>query len=169
MHSTIDLMVEIQKKHHPRIEDVKEIEIEIDKLPLDAAGIVEPKTLHEGRFSTYFLAALALAEGKVTVDNLTEEKVLEPELERLRKKVKTIGLSDVGLSARVKVYMKDGTIHEKYTPAPKGSSENPLSTEEIKEKFKITSGLSSVVAGEVIERVMGLEGLPSLNEIISLI
>jgi len=158
VHSTIDLMVEIQKEHHPPIEDVKAIEIEIDKLPLDAAGIVEAKTLHEGRFSIYFLAALALAEGKVTVDNLTGEKVLDAGLETLRKKVEARGLSNAGLSARVKVHMKDGTIHEKYTPAPKGSSENPLSTEEVKEKFKITSGLSPVVAGEVIEQVMGLEG-----------
>ena len=170
MHSTVDLMVEIQKECHPIIEDVKAIEIEIDKLPLDAAGIVEPKTLHEGRFSIYFLAALALAEGKVTVDNLTEEKVLDPRLEILRKKINAKGgLFNVGLSASVKVYMKDGTIHEKYTPAPKGSSEKPLSTEEVIEKFKITSGLSPVVAGKVIEQVMGLDGLPSVNELISLI
>lgn len=169
MHSTVDLMVEIQKERHILIEDVMAIEIDIDNLPLDAAGIVEPKTLHEGRFSIYFLAALALAEGRVTVDNLIEEKVLDPELETLRKKINVRGLSNMGLSARVKVHMKDGTIHEKSTPAPKGSSAKPLSTEEVIEKFKSTSSLSPVVTGEIIEQVMGLDGLPSINEIISLI
>lgn len=153
----------------PNISDVEQIEIEIDKLPLDAAGIVEPKTLHEGRFSIYFLAALALVEGKVTTDNLTEEKVLNPELEALRKKVKVKGLSDAGLSALVKIHMKDGTVYEKYTPAPKGSSENPLSDEELKEKFKTTSGLSPTIAEEVIEKVMRLEEVRSVNEILSLI
>lgn len=162
-------MVEIQKKEKPPISDVEGIEIEIDKLPLDAAGIVEPKTLHEGRFSIYFLAALALAEGKVTMDNLTEEKILDPELETLRKKIKARGLSDVGLSARVKVHMRDGTIYEEYTPAPKGSSENPVSDEEVKEKFKTTSGLSPTIAEEVIEKVMRLEEVRSVIEILSLI
>jgi 2-methylcitrate dehydratase PrpD len=162
-------MVEIQKEMKPNISDVEQIEIEIDKLPLDAAGIVEPKTLHEGRFSIYFLAALALVEGKVTTDNLTEEKVLNPELEALRKKVKVKGLSDAGLSALVKIHMKDGTVYEKYTPAPKGSSENPLSDEELKEKFKTTSGLSPTIAEEVIEKVMRLEEVRSVNEILSLI
>ena len=162
-------MVEIQKKEKPPISDVEGIEIEIDKLPLDAAGIVEPKTLHEGRFSIYFLAALALSEGKVTTDNLTESKVLDAELETLRKKVKAKGLSDVGLSSHVKVHMKHGTTYEKYTLAPKGSSENPLSDEEVKEKFKITSGLSPTIAEEVIEKVMRLEEVRSINEILSLI
>lgn len=169
MHSTIDLMVEIQKKQKLLISDVEGIEIEIDKLPLDAAGIVKPKTLHEGRFSIYFLAALALAEGKVTIDNLTEKKILNPELETLRKKITTRGLANVGLSAHVKVHMKDGTIYEEYTSAPKGSFENPLSTEELKGKFKVTSGLPTVIAEEVIEKVMGLEKLQSINEILSLI
>ncbi len=169
VHSTIDLMIEIQKECHPLIEDVKAIEIDVDNLPLDAAGIVEPKTLHGGRFSIYFLAALALAEGKVTTDNLTEEKVLDPGLETLRKKVKARGLSNVGLSAHINVHMKDGTTYEKYTPAPKGSSENPLSDEELKEKFKTTSGLSPTIAEEVIEKVMRLEKLRSINEILSLI
>ncbi len=162
-------MVEIQKKDNPPIRDVKEIEIEIDKVALDAAGTAEPKTLHEGRFSIYFLAALALSEGRVTIDNLTEENILNLELVVLRKKVRARGLSDAGLSCRARVHMKDGTIYEEYTPAPKGSSENPLATEEIKEKFRTTSGLSPAIAEEVIRKVMGLEGLPSVSEILSLI
>jgi len=162
-------MAEIQRTENPTISDVERIEIEIDKLPLDAAGIVEPRTLHEGRFSIYFLSALALAEGKVTTDNLTEEKVLNRELNELRKKVKAKGLSDVGLSSHVKVHMKDGTIYEKYTAAPKGSSENPLSPEELKEKFRTTSFLRPAVAGEVIGKVMELERVQSLAEILSLI
>jgi len=63
----------------------------------------------------------------------------------------------------------DGTTYEKYTTAPKGSSENPLSDEEVKEKFKTTSGLSPTIAEEVIEKVMRLEEVRSVIEILSLI
>ena len=169
MHSTVDLMVEIKNENNPSVSDVEKVSIEIDNLPLDAAGIKEPKNLHEGRFSIYFLAALALSEGKVTTENLTGEKVLDPEINMLRKKIKIKGLDGVGLSSFVKLHMKDGRIYQKETPAPKGSSENPLSSDELKQKFIVTSGLSPAIAKQVIEKIMSMEDLKSMDEILSLI
>ncbi|WDN87676.1 hypothetical protein BuS5_00644 [Desulfosarcina sp. BuS5] len=162
-------MVEIQKKDNPFISDVDKVEIQIDNLPLDAAGRVKPETLHEARFSIYFLAALSLAEGKVTTENLTEEKLSSPEIEALRKKITTHGFFNICLSSHVKVHMKDGTIYEGQTSAPKGSSDNPLTAGELKDKFMITSGLSPGRAKKVIERVMELENVESAAEILSLI
>ena len=163
-------MVEIRKQENLRISEIEKIEIEIDQLPLDASGIVEPKTLHEGRFSIYFIAALALAEGKVTVDNLTEEKVLDPNLTALRKKVHAQGgLLNAGLSSKVRIIMKDGETYERYTPAPKGSTEKPLTNEELKDKFKTTSGLPPDRAEAVIHQVMEMESLSSVKDILTLL
>ena len=162
-------MVEIQNQERPSVSDVEKIEIEIDQLPLDAAGIREPKTLHEGRFSIYFVAALALREGNVTIDNFTEDKVTDPELISLRKKVQARGMFNAALSAKARVTMKDGTVYERYTPAPKGSTENPLSFEALKDKFKTTSGLSPEAADRVIEKIMHMEELSSIKEILCLI
>jgi len=160
-------MVEIRNKEKPAISEIEKIEIEIDRLPLDAAGIKNPQTLHEGRFSIYFIAALALRNGHITVDNFTEEKVSDPELVALRKKVYATGLDNVALSAKVRIIMKDGTIYERFTPAPKGSTENPLTVEQLKDKFKITSGLSSERAESVIERIMRMEELSSVQDILN--
>jgi 2-methylcitrate dehydratase PrpD len=65
--------------------------------------------------------------------------------------------------------MKDGTIYEGQTSAPKGSSDKPLTAGELKDKFKVTSGLSPDRAEKVIERVMELEKVESASEILSLI
>ena len=162
-------MVEIQNQEGPSVSDVEKIEIEIDRLPLDAAGIREPKTLHEGRFSIYFVAALALREGRITIDNFTEDKVMDPELVSLRKKVQAKGMLNVALSAKVRVIMKDGKVYERYTPAPKGSTENPLTFEALKDKFKTTSGLSPAAAERVIDKIMHMEKLSSIKEILSMI
>ena len=162
-------MVEIQNQEGPSVSDVEKIEIEIDRLPLDAAGIREPKTLHEGRFSIYFVAALALREGRITIDNFTEDKVMDPELVSLRKKVQAKGMLNVALSAKVRVIMKDGKVYERYTPAPKGSTENPLTFEALKDKFKTTSGLSPAAAERVIDKIMHMEELSSIKEILSLL
>ena len=162
-------MVEIQKQEGPSVSDVEKIEIEIDRLPLDAAGIREPKTLHEGRFSIYFVAALALREGRITIDNFTEDKVMDPELVSLRKKVQAKGMLNAALSAKVRVFMKDGKVYERYTPAPKGSTENPLTFEALKDKFKTTSGLAPEAAERVIDKIMHMEELSSIKEILSMI
>ena len=162
-------MVEIRKQENLHVSDIEKIEIEIDQLPLDAAGIVDPKTLHEGRFSIYFIAALALTEGKITVDNPTEEKVLDPDLITLRKKVHARGLFNASLSSKARIIMKDGKTYERHTPAPKGSTENPLTGEELKDKFKTTCGLSPDRAEAVIHQVMEMESLASVKDILTLL
>jgi 2-methylcitrate dehydratase PrpD len=162
-------MVEIKDEINPVASDVEKIFIEIDNLPLDAAGIKDPKNLHEGRFSIYFLAALALSEGKVTTENLTAKKILDPEINTLKNKIETKGLDGVGLSSFVQMQMKNGRMYQKRTPAPKGSSENPLSPGELQQKFIVTSGLPPAIAEQVIEKVMCMEDLESMDEIISLL
>ena len=159
-------MVEIRKQEKPAVFDIEKIEIEIDQLPLDAAGIKNPKTVHEARFSVYFIAAMALRDGPITIDNFTEDKVTDPELIALRKKVRATGLENAALSSRVRIIMKDGTVHERFTPAPKGSTENPLTLEALTDKFKITSELSSEKADAVIDRIMRMEELDSAQEIL---
>lgn len=162
-------MVEIQNQEKPRISDVEKIEIEIDQLPLDAAGIRDPKTLHEGRFSIYFIAALALREGQITLDTFTEDKVADAELISLRKKVQAKGMFNAALSAKARVIMTGGKVYERFTPAPKGSTENPISFEALKEKFRTTSGLSPEAAAHVIDQIMRMEELSSIKDILSLI
>lgn len=159
-------MVEIRNQERPAVSDIERIDIEIDKLPLDAAGIKAPTTLHEGRFSIYLIAAMALRDGPPTIDNFTEEKVADPELIALREKVHATGLDNVALSSKARVVMKDGTVHERFTPAPKGSTENPLTGEELKDKFRATSGLSAERAESVIDRIMRMEELASVEEIL---
>jgi 2-methylcitrate dehydratase PrpD len=162
-------MVEIRKEENPSVSEIEKIEIDIDQLPLDAAGIREPKTLHEGRFSIYFIAALALREGRITIDSFTEDKVTDPELILLRKKVQARGMFNAALSAKARVTMKDGRVYERYTPAPKGSTENPVTFEALKDKFKTTSGLSPAAAEGVIDKIMHMEQLASIKEILSLL
>ena len=159
-------MVEIRNQERPAVSDIEKITIEIDKLPLDAAGIKDPKTLHEARFSLTFIAALALRDGPITIDNFTEKKVTDPELVAMRKKVHTTGLDNAALSARVRVILKNGTVHERFTPAPKGSTENPLTFKELTDKFMSTSGLPVERAETVIDRIMCMEELSSVRDIL---
>jgi len=136
-----------------------------------SAGITDPKIGVEGKFSLWFLAALSLAEGNVTLDKFTDEKVNDPLLKQLTKKVNATLVRELGLGARVAVKMKDGTVYLKAAKAPRGDPANPMSFAEVEDKFRdiAKESISSTNIEQIIERTGCLEKLISLEEIFSLL
>ena len=124
----------------------------------------------EGKFSLWFLAALALAEGNVTLDKFTDAKVNDPGLIELRQKINAKLVRELKLGARVSVRMKDGKKYEKFLKAPKGSPENPLSFGEIGTKFRnaAKSAISDENIERLIEKIKILEQVQDIAELISL-
>ena len=170
-HSTIDTMKKLREQEKIDVEDVKEIEIEAGKIALDAAGKVEPKTGLEGKFSTYYCAALALAEGEAGIDKFTDKKVNDPKLVALRKKVKiSVSEPDLGFGLKAVIRMKNGMEYSSSTDAPKGDPLNPVSYDELAKKFK---GLASSVipktnAEKLISKIKRLEQVEDIESLFDL-
>ncbi|PIV23071.1 MAG: MmgE/PrpD family protein [Deltaproteobacteria bacterium CG03_land_8_20_14_0_80_45_14] len=171
-HSTIDLMREVRKKAKVDVNDVEEIKIEVNRGALDAAGKIEPKTGLEGKFSIYYCAALALKEGEAGIDKFTDERVKDPQMVKLMKKVKAIPVEDddLYLGARGSVRMKDGTEYKESTVFPKGDPQNPLSYDELAEKFRsITMGvLPRNKIEKLIQKIKILEELKDIGSLLDL-
>ena len=117
----MNLLEEIRTRLKIDIEAVEKIELEIGPVASTAAAIKEPKLGVEGKFSVWFLAALALAEGSVTLEKFTDEKVNDPRLVRLRKKIETRLDPRIGFGARLRLIMKDGTEHQAAQELDRGS------------------------------------------------
>jgi 2-methylcitrate dehydratase PrpD len=117
------------------------------------------------------LAALALAEGNVTLDKFTDQKVNDPRLIRLRKKVNATLVRELNLGARVAVTMKDGTTYSASLEAPKGDPANPMSFDEIEEKFRnnARAAVSEKNMEAIIQRIKHLEILSGIEEIVALL
>ena len=135
-----------------------------------SAGIKEPKAGVEGKFSLWFLAALALGEGNVILSKFTDEKIHDPRIATLRKKVNANLVRERKLGARVVVTMKNGETFDRVLDYPKGSPENPLGFAEIAKKFKSAAALSIKQANiaPLIEKIEGFETLQRTKEIFSL-
>jgi len=73
-HPTIDAIISIRKQYNLKPEDVDAIQCDVAHFCLDSAGQIEPKTGLAGKFSTYYCAALALAEGVAGEDMFTDKK-----------------------------------------------------------------------------------------------
>ena len=116
------------------------------------------------------MAALALAEGNITLDKFTDEKVNDPRLVNLRRKVDATLVRELNLGARVAVKLKDGTQYKGFLASPKGTPANPLSLEEIETKFRNASKLA--ISGKnielLIEKIKVFEKLTDIEEVIAL-
>lgn len=128
-----------------------EIRVETGPVAFTSAGIKRPKAGVEGKFSLWFLAALALAEGQVTLDRFTDETVNDPRLIALQEKVKATMNRKLKFGAKVEVVMKDGTRYQGFRPTPKGDPANPLSFDELEQKFR---SMAEAVLPE--EKIQGL-------------
>jgi len=166
----MNLLEEIRTRENIDIENVEKINLEIGPVASTAAAIKEPKIGVEGKFSVWFLAALALAEGNVTLDKFTDEKVNNPQLVNLRQKIETRLDPRIGFGARVRVIMKDGSEYNEFLAKPKGDPDNPLSFEELAEKYRNAAILT--ISREniemLIEKNKGLEKIKDMNEIVAL-
>jgi len=105
------------------------------------------------------------------LDKFTNEKVNDPQLIQLRKKVNATLARELNLGARVAVKMKDGTIYRGFLKAPKGDPTNPISFDEIEEKFRNIARLAIPEKNMelVIELIKNFERLSDLEEIIALL
>ena len=135
-----------------------------------SAGIKDPKIGVEGKFSLWFLAALALAEGDVSLEKFTDERVNDPRLAALRGRVNAHLVRELKLGARVAVKMNDGRTYEAFRASPKGSPDNPLGFEEIGAKFHSAAkkAISQPQIEDLIERIENLESQPDMADFVRL-
>jgi 2-methylcitrate dehydratase PrpD len=166
----MNLLEEIGTRLKLDIEEVDKIELEIGPVASTAAAIKEPRLGVEGKFSVWFLAALALAEGSVTLEKFTDEKVNDPRLVRLRRKIETKLDPRIGFGARLRILMQDGSEHKGFLAKPKGDPENPLSFEELAAKYRNAAKLavSEKTIETLIEAVKNLETARDMNELVRL-
>ncbi len=170
-HPTIDAILEMRNKYNLKPEDVEAISCDVGKFCLDSAGQVEPKTGLAGKFSTYYCAALALAEGEAGENMFTDKKVQDPQMVALRKKVKAKvvpGYKDT--EAKVTITAKGGKKYSAYVDTPKGDPRNPPTDKELESKFRslAPSVLPKPRVDRLVETIWSLEKLGNVRQLIRL-
>jgi 2-methylcitrate dehydratase PrpD len=138
---------------------------------LEVAGIVDPATAAEARFSTPYLVATALTHGSVRLAAFEPARLEDAATRSLMRRVEVI--LDPGVdaafpaqrSARVAIDSRDGRHVEHFQPTRKGDPDMPLSDAELEHKYL---ELASPVLGEerarrLLSRLWRLEKEPHLD------
>ena len=170
-HPAIDAIIDMRNKYDLQPEDVGEIQCDVARFCLDSAGQVEPRTGLSGKFSTYYCAALALAEGVAGEDMFTDRKVLDPKMVALRKKVKARVVPRFkNTEARVTITTRAGKKYSAYVDRPKGDPRNPPTDRELEDKFRSLAAfvLPQRKIESLVKTIWSLEKLPNMRHLVRL-
>ena len=175
-HSILDGVLHLINKHNIKADDIDSVECGIFCLYPTMLIYTRPKTGLEGKFSLEFCVALALTERAVRLKHFTDEKVSDPQIQSLVKRVKKFVTDEVGgkgtqyPGATIKIDLKNGDRYSHKVTNRKGSPSNPLIEDEIINKFLDCAGLihSKEQANRIIASVMGIDGVDDIGEFVEL-
>jgi len=150
--------------------DVQEIRVATYRTATKVAGNRDPRTPFEAKFSTAYCVAAALASGSVRLRAFEQDRLTDPLLRELISKT-TLSVDEQfdaafpqQRAARVSVIDGAGTEHEYVRTTRKGDPDDPLTDDELRDKF---TDLTAPVLGErgSADVAAALWGLPELADV----
>lgn len=168
-HPVIDGVLSLRRDHAPDIRSVDRVELEVAPPCAAVAGNMDPKDGRGGKFSVSFCASLAFAEGSADCGLFTDEMVSAPRVRAWLEKIELRCLESLGESeASVTVRLSDGTSLTRHVTTPKGDPGNPLTPQEVVQKFRALAGraLAPDRMDRVIESVGRLDRLDEVGSIL---
>jgi len=115
---------------------VETITIDVNPLAVEIAGVRDAKTPTAGRFSTAFCVALVLKGYPVSPSDFVAERLNDPEIVDVAKRVSLTGDPTVSrTAARLKATLADGTTITTDVEHAFGSIGNPMGWPQVETKF----------------------------------
>jgi len=150
-HNAIHTVLKLSREHGIRPEDIERIAVRtcswnVKLTVLDDQGRHkhEPRSLNGALFSMPYVIATALVKGNVFPDVLNEDTLGDPDILKLSRKVHVEATAEKDEYMMkegfppddVDIHMKDGRVHSSAECNAKGHPANPMSFDEVAEKFR---------------------------------
>jgi 2-methylcitrate dehydratase PrpD len=176
--TTLDAVSKIKSEHEIHSEKIEEIIVNASPATFRLTGsIIEPQDITSAQFSGRFGIALRLIKGDNSFKEYSEENLKDPEVLDLGRRTKFIldeGLGKLPNSdnpVKVMIKLKNGMVYEETVYAAKGSILNPMTKEEVYQKF---TGFASAVLPDykteaIIETVAKLEHIDNTHKLSQLL
>jgi len=171
-HPGLDALLELLEEYQLNSQDIKKIYL---CYPKSGAHMIDNNELKS--HCAQYVFAVAAVNRQVVIDDILEDRLENPEIERLAKNMKVIG--DTSLEKNypdqyesiVEIETKDGRKLSKYKDWPKGSQQNPISYHELKEKFLSVSTtiISIEKAKKIMDWIEKIEEQRNVEELCSLL
>jgi 2-methylcitrate dehydratase PrpD len=173
-HPGMTLMLSLIKQHNIRPDQVQTVKVGTNQNMPNALIHHRPKTELQAKFSMEFCMAILLLERKAGLAEFTDEVVNRPDVQAMIQKV-DFGVHPEAEAAGydkmttiLEIALTDGRKISGRADFGKGSPANPMSYEEVADKFRECAGFSrwpKDQAERVIELVKALEELRDVREL----
>ena len=174
-HPSIEAALHIRQQSGFDINEVESIQVDTYKLAVGGHDHTDIKGANSAKMSIPYSLAVALYTGKAGLDEYTDEYFTNENILSITDRVSVNAVDDLTelcpqkRVAIVNVKTSNGDYCER-VDYPKGEPENPLSREELEEKFRglaMYGGLTSTECDEVINEIW--KGDFDLNKIMSIV
>jgi len=173
-HPAIDAVAHLMSKHNLQSSQIERSRILTFHYATKLAGH-EPKTQDELTYSIAFPFAIMAVRGKIGVEELQPEILNDPEILRISRATsleESEHYNNISIKKRwadVTLYLKDGRVIQSDAYSPRGDPDDPLSDQEISDKYHL---LSDRVVGkdrsDKIERMVGDINKPDFDLLVLL-
>ncbi len=171
-HWAIDAALDLKRRNRITPSDIVDVECRTSSGLPKTLIHSRPRTALEGKFSLEFCVAAALVDGEVSLKQFTDKKVTGAKVQELIRKVKYVHPPEMGsglvdLQGELVVKLKDGKVCSQRVSIAKGSSDNPLSQDELVHKYRdcVRFYLPAVETEKSLELLLNLESLDEITEL----
>jgi 2-methylcitrate dehydratase PrpD len=173
-HTPIHGTVQLMKAKNLRLEDVDAIHFRVSPTAPGQGMNYSPDSALSARLSIPYCVSRAAADGYVAMDQFQDEKIKEPRVQSFMKRVTLESVPAFNekypgtLAAELEIRTKDGKRYQGESIYPKGHPRNPMTEEEIQEKFRrlALNTLSRTQIDRIVETVFRLDKLKSAGELV---
>jgi 2-methylcitrate dehydratase PrpD len=177
-HSAVDAVLDLKGKYPFQPDDVEKILVKTAKgVQVQCGFEYQAKSVLQAQMSLQYITAVALLEGGALLEQFSEAKIVDPRVLALARQVEVVMDPDIDkvypkrYPNRVEIILKNGNRFETQIDYPKGSVEQPMSFDDVTDKFRSLAGYAVTAAQAecIIEQVERLEKLKDIRKLTRLL
>ena len=171
--ASIDGFLALRHEHQFDMSQIVRIEIDTYAAAIDVAGIRDPQSAFECKFSIPYVVSHAAKYGSVRLAAFDTSRIFESDIRALMPHISIKAADDLTCqfpnmrAARVKVHLRDGRVVEHFQPFRIGDPESPLTDDQISEKFLELASpvISDRQAKQLLSQLWSIEKINDLSSL----
>lgn len=143
VHPTFDALLDIIRLDSVRADAVDSVHCRITPAAARLLSFPQPSNVLEARYSLPFAVAVALVDGEVGLDQFTHEKIQDPAVQKLMKRVSmevdsslACPNSGADFTTTLTMTLRDSRVLSRHVPAPRGPMTTTMTRRDLAEKFR---------------------------------
>lgn len=178
--SAIDAALTLREQLTGGVDTIERITVETFNAAVEIIGGEpekwRPTTRETADHSLPYCVAVALKEGKVTLNSFNDAHLNDESLLALVQKIEVRANAELnakypdGIPNLIRIHLRGGGVLEQEVTFPRGHARNPMTDAEVETKFKSLAEplLAPAVITEILDRCWNLEAQTDIGELLAL-